>query len=323
MDDARMRHGPAPQPSSTVTTLRALVMLACLIGVPAFAFRITDFPIREYVIERLGGSVSEADTRADLDEAPPFVAPGSNSLKPVAGIAPATTDLSPAPASPPGFGPTAPSGQQPWSESGPSSPGQFSSPNLPQGIPSSPATVLGGPAGQGGRGSDAVLANYDSPTAPPNRTAVPLPPGQSGGMNGNGTHNYGEHAPPNQNVGVPPQAAQTVGGPDTIDQFVNIEKRLRDLGADYYLLENWGNQGECYRFHCRVAVGNSANFTKHFEATDAQPLGAMTRVLADVESWRRGSSAWEPPPVTPTAPSQSPNVQTQGQTTSPHGPYAR
>ena len=49
-----MRHTPPPQPSSTVTTLRALVMLACLVGIPTMALG-TAFPgmIREYLIEKL------------------------------------------------------------------------------------------------------------------------------------------------------------------------------------------------------------------------------------------------------------------------------
>jgi hypothetical protein len=127
---------------------------------------------------------------------------------------------------------------------------------------------------------------------------------------------------PNPSIGLPSQAAQTVGGPSTVDKFLDIQKRLRDLGADYYLLENWGNQGECYRFHCRIAIANSANFTKHFEATDNQPLGAMTRVLADVESWRRGGSAREPLPTAPAALGRLP-ARVPGQTTSPHGPYVR
>ena len=85
MDDARMQHAPAPQPSSAVTTLRALVMLACLIGLPALALRVTElpFPLREYVIEWLGGTVAKTETRADLDEAPPFVPPAGGMREPV------------------------------------------------------------------------------------------------------------------------------------------------------------------------------------------------------------------------------------------------
>ncbi len=131
---------------------------------------------------------------------------------------------------------------------------------------------------------------------------------------------------------APTQVAQAIGGVSTVDQFVHIEKRLRELGAEYYLLENWGSQGECYRFHCRIAVANSANFTKHFEATDSQPLGAMTKVLVDVESWRRGGPVQDfvpVPPVTSASTPLSPAPMAPQQQRapvgpeSPHGPYAR
>ncbi len=49
-------------------------------------------------------------------------------------------------------------------------------------------------------------------------------------------------------------ATDDARGSRAVDQFMYIQQRLRELGANYYLLENWGDQGECYRFHCRVAV---------------------------------------------------------------------
>ncbi len=70
------------------------------------------------------------------------------------------------------------------------------------------------------------------------------------------------------------------------DRFTYIQTRLRELGATYYLLESWGAEGEYFRFHCRMAVGGSQGYTRHFEATESDAMQAMARVLEEVESWR-------------------------------------
>ena len=70
------------------------------------------------------------------------------------------------------------------------------------------------------------------------------------------------------------------------ERFTAMERRLRENGATYYLLETWGNDGELYRFHCKMAIGNNPNYTRHFEATDRDALKAMAQVLERVEAWR-------------------------------------
>ncbi|MGD9645731.1 MAG: hypothetical protein AB7U73_08465, partial [Pirellulales bacterium] len=72
------------------------------------------------------------------------------------------------------------------------------------------------------------------------------------------------------------------------DQFTAMQYRLRQLGATYYLLENWGSDGSLYRFHCKMAIAGNSRYTRHFEATDRTPLQAIGRVLRDVEAWRAG-----------------------------------
>lgn len=62
--------------------------------------------------------------------------------------------------------------------------------------------------------------------------------------------------------------------------------RLRELGAVYYLLETWGNDGQRFRFHCKMAISGNPNHTRHFEAIDRDALQAMGKVLAEVETWR-------------------------------------
>ena len=68
---------------------------------------------------------------------------------------------------------------------------------------------------------------------------------------------------------------------------MDIQHRLRQLGATYYLLELWGSEGQ-YRFYCKMALGGNPDFSRYFEATDSDPLRAMAKVLAQVESWRAG-----------------------------------
>lgn len=72
------------------------------------------------------------------------------------------------------------------------------------------------------------------------------------------------------------------------DPFLQIQQRLRSLGAIHYSLETWGPQGEAYRFQCRMAAGHNPNYSRHFEATDVDPLRVMQTVLNDVEAWKSG-----------------------------------
>jgi hypothetical protein len=72
------------------------------------------------------------------------------------------------------------------------------------------------------------------------------------------------------------------------ERFTYVLDRLRELGAVYYLLETWGNEGQRFRFHCKMAIGGNSNYTRHFEATDRDALRAMGKVLAEIETWRAG-----------------------------------
>ena len=84
-------------------------------------------------------------------------------------------------------------------------------------------------------------------------------------------------------------APPAAGAPDSCSvQFRHIEKRLRELGATYYLLETWGPSGDRYRFYCTVALAGEGDsgHNRVFQAMDADPLQAMTNVLAQVEAFR-------------------------------------
>ncbi|OHB81769.1 MAG: hypothetical protein A2W31_07475 [Planctomycetes bacterium RBG_16_64_10] len=65
-----------------------------------------------------------------------------------------------------------------------------------------------------------------------------------------------------------------------------MERRLRELGATYYVLEKWGEDGALYRFECRVPIAADADHSRYFEAMAEQPISAMNNVLNQVETWR-------------------------------------
>ena len=73
---------------------------------------------------------------------------------------------------------------------------------------------------------------------------------------------------------------------------------LRSLDAAEYTLENWGGQGQLYRFRCAVALGGNDDHTRQFEAVHADPLRAVHEVVGEVTSWQNarrlggGSTRW-------------------------------
>ena len=83
-----------------------------------------------------------------------------------------------------------------------------------------------------------------------------------------------------------PVAAASAGG--GLEQFTQIQQRLRALGATHYALETWGTDGQLYRFQCRMAAGHTSDYTRQFEATDTDALRTMLTVLEEVEAWKAG-----------------------------------
>jgi len=128
---------------------------------------------------------------------------------------------------------------------------------------------------------------------------------QAGNPFDRGMTEYTEHSPPRPRDRSPNEShfdpmvvqasnealsAPVESSKEGVGLFRGIQQRLRLLGATYYRLESWGEQGDMFHFQCRVAVDGHANFTRHFEATGEDPLTAMDSVLQEIESWkdRRG-----------------------------------
>ncbi len=96
---------------------------------------------------------------------------------------------------------------------------------------------------------------------------------------------YAPDARSGTTAGLPPGQSAVAADP-----FAHIQNRLRRLGATYYLLEAWGDEQPLYRFYCKMAMGGNTSYTRYFEATDADPLQAMSQVLREVEAWHNGAS---------------------------------
>jgi len=73
--------------------------------------------------------------------------------------------------------------------------------------------------------------------------------------------------------------------PSDRDELAEAEQRLRQLGASHYRLEHWGEDGQWFRFQCRVPISGNPGCAKHFEATDRAPVQAVAVVLRSVETW--------------------------------------
>lgn len=76
--------------------------------------------------------------------------------------------------------------------------------------------------------------------------------------------------------------------PGTSDEweYFTLERRLREMGVSYSMLESDGSEGGRFRFLCRVALpGGSARHRK-FEAVASEPVEAMRQVVLKVEQWR-------------------------------------
>jgi hypothetical protein len=260
--------------SSSLTTFRALVMLCCVVLIPFAAVCGTSFPAVVKAIQS-GRLPTMADfrgpspaTTGNLTDAPPFVPPaisGSN------------------------LGATANQSAPPY---------------------------LGTPRIVGG-GSDVIAATYDAPTGPANAdstgqsTTFPQNRGIANNDFSTGT-NRGPSAAPAaadrlasfESSGLQSQSDPAAQRSSAINSqlpddaktasdapFKQVQQRLRELGATYYLLETWGDQNDAYRFYCRMAVGGNRHVTKQFNWVASDPLAAMSNVLQQVEDWQKGGGS--------------------------------
>jgi len=282
--------------SSATVGCRAAVMVVCLIAIPLAAVFGTTLPdlIQDLLSRRWGTTpVPAKDSRC---EAPPFrgfVRPIPSSVAQDDPISGEGSDGSHTPpicqSGPPGR--IGPAGGTPNTRQDDAIWAGYDSPVEPlsaSAIPAWPQQTGGGPKWGGSSasptGSAATTAVLSDPTTvePSPRDLVPVaepecPPGS--------IRPSGPFQPPNAAWDC---AARQHQSPQTTEQFARVQRRLRELGATYYRLETWGDQGQLYRFQARMAFNGNADYVRHFEVTDSDPLTAMVRLLNQVETWQAG-----------------------------------
>jgi hypothetical protein len=257
--------------SSTLVALRTLVLLFCLVAVPAFALVGTKgWPqVWQKAVELAESSLKPA-AAADSLEAPtgraalPQSVPATNSTPETArGLSPTAM-------------PAPPAGAQDTNTS---------SRNVTPRTQSPPPNPI-------------ERAVFDAPTmlsswqAPPASMKTPVfwpTETETGGQ-----------VSPASFVASPASAAlaraqDTTSPADNDKRAVEVERamdqvqqRLQALGAVHYRLETAGPRGEQFYFRCTMALSSNPNYHRYFEATDGDPLCAMQQVLAQVEAWRSG-----------------------------------
>jgi len=73
---------------------------------------------------------------------------------------------------------------------------------------------------------------------------------------------------------------------DKNERIQTIQQRLKELGANYMVLEAAPQTEQGYRFLCRMPIPGSSVYSRPFEVFDPDPLQAMERVLSSVETWQ-------------------------------------
>ncbi len=255
--------------SSTVLAFRIFVMLSCLIIVPMAAIFGSAFPdvVKSVLVDRLVSLSTGKPPEPSASE------PDPHGFREVTSTAAA--EAAPAPR---------------WGTQAATA--SWQAPGTP---PATGAVVpVGGPPPGKGFSQSASFAAPATASAPPRVGGPVSPAGGSPYVRGPAGVPNGANGPNGTVTGVV-SAAPSACGPDRTacpleqpDRFTEIERKLREYGATYYLLETYGSQGELYRFHCRMAVANNGQYTRLFEATDRDALKAMADVLGRVEAWRGG-----------------------------------
>jgi hypothetical protein len=272
----RLGHKTLGMESSTVLAFRIFVMLSCLIIVPMAAIFGSAFPdvVKSVLVDR----IVAWSTGKPLETAQP--APEEAGFSALTPMPPATGERRDNQWEAPRWGGGSAGVAAAWSPP----PGSQTGGVVPAGAPS---------AHQGGGNQSASFAA----PADPNRAAPASYPVERSSVDEAARANAPEYPSTSQpnpfRIAGQPGTESLAGQsnpaqPEQPDRFRMMERKLREYGAVYYLLETWGTEGELYRFHCRMAITNNPNYTRHFEATDRDALKAMSQVLARVEAWRAG-----------------------------------
>lgn len=251
--------------STTLVALRALIMLACLVAVPlvaVFGTSLKDwFGDSPASVSEPASPIPVAEHEPDATAYPPvedpYVQPPVDGVPPRENLQGHSPLLAPASAG-----------------------GTLAVGGRPTIVPHHPRAVVD-------RQEPEPAAESESrESAAPTRSVEPFPPAER-----QPPRYDTEPTDPRGSAAVDPELPLTndtglaEASDRTAPDFVQIQQRLQELGATYYRLETWGKR-QLFRFHCRMSIRADSPYTRHFEATDTDPLKAMQRVLDQIETWR-------------------------------------
>jgi hypothetical protein len=83
--------------------------------------------------------------------------------------------------------------------------------------------------------------------------------------------------------------------PISSNRFEAVQRRLQELGAVYFRLEDTGGSAGRYRFRCELPLPGNTTYLRPFEHEDADPHRAMQAVLDEVELWLAAKQMRPPP----------------------------
>jgi hypothetical protein len=83
--------------------------------------------------------------------------------------------------------------------------------------------------------------------------------------------------------------------PISSNRFESVQRRLQELGAVYFRLEDTGGSAGRYRFRCEFPLPGNTTYLRPFEHEDADPHRAMQAVLDEVELWLAAKQMRPPP----------------------------
>lgn len=80
-------------------------------------------------------------------------------------------------------------------------------------------------------------------------------------------------------------------GVDTMATQQTLVAELERLGAQYYRLEKWGDDGNLYRLSCLVSPPGMSHYQKHFQAIDNDGAKVLAQVIAQITQWHHEMAA--------------------------------
>ncbi|MGL4943452.1 MAG: hypothetical protein ACRC46_09710 [Thermoguttaceae bacterium] len=105
---------------------------------------------------------------------------------------------------------------------------------------------------------------------------------------------YAPMAYTSPNVPAAPNVNGVASGATNSAAQQTLVAELEQLGAQYYRLEKWGDDGTLYRLSCLVSPPGMSHYQKHFQAIDDDSVKVLQQVIASIRQWHAEMATSEP-----------------------------